>query len=76
MATNELDMVLLKIELEEAEKDLLLTRQYLVEAVSRLPKRELSLTLSEQAKLGDGLRLQAKADDKGTLFFRAVKKFN
>lgn len=59
------------------QEELVLTRQYLLLALSKLPKRELKVTLSEQAELNkQPWKLQAKSDDKGTLFFRAVKTFD
>lgn len=61
---------------EQLEVQLFLTRQYLLMAVSQLPKRELKVSLKEQAELSQQpFKLQAKSDDKGTTFFRAVKTF-
>jgi hypothetical protein len=57
--------------------ELFITRQYLLSAISKLPKRELKISLAEQAELGkQQFRLQAKSDDKGTTYFRAVKTFS
>jgi len=59
---------------EQLEKQLFITRQYLLLAINQLPRKELKVTLKEQAELGDQpLMLQAKSDDKGTTYFRAVK---
>lgn len=58
------------------QAELVVTRQYLLKAISLLPKRELKVTLTEQADMGaEPFRMQAKRDDKGTLHFRAVKTF-
>ena len=58
------------------QAELVLTRQFLLKAISQLPKRELKVTLTEQADMAaEPFKLQAKRDDKGTLHFRAVKTF-
>lgn len=60
----------------EVELELLMTRQFLLHAISKLPKRELKLTLSQQAEIAtQPWTMEAKRDDKGTLYFRAVKTF-
>ena len=60
----------------EVELELLMTRQFLLHAISKLPRKELKLTLSEQAEISkQPLKMEAKRDDKGTLYFRAVKTF-
>jgi hypothetical protein len=59
---------------QQAREELVITRQYLLKAISCLPGRTLKLSLSEQAALNQQpFKLEAKNDDKGTLFFRAVK---
>jgi len=61
---------------EQLEMQLFITRQYLLLAINQLPRKELKVTLKEQAELGDQpFKLQAKSDDKGTTYFRAVKTF-
>ena len=65
-------------EFERLEMELFITRQYLLKAISQLPKRELKVTLAEQADLDkQPYRLQAKFDTlKGVTSFRAVKTFD
>ena len=64
-------------QIEELEIQLFITRQYLLTAISQLPRKELKITLAEQAALSkQPYKLQAKQDDKGTTYFRAVKTFN
>jgi PHD/YefM family antitoxin component YafN of YafNO toxin-antitoxin module len=59
------------------QEELVITRQYLLKAISLLPKKELKLSLTEQAELNQQpFKLEAKNDAKGTLFFRAVKSFD
>lgn len=64
-------------EVEMLEVELFLTRQYLLKAISQLPKRELKITLTEEAELSkQPFRLQAKFDElKGVTSLRAVKTF-
>lgn len=58
------------------QAELVVTRQYLLKAISLLPRRELKVTLSEQADMAaEPFLLQAKRDDNGTVSFRAVKTF-
>lgn len=58
------------------QAELVVTRQYLLKAISLLPKRELKVTLTEQADMeAEPFKMQAKRDDAGTLHFRAVKTF-
>lgn len=63
-------------EFQQLEMELWLTRQYLLKAITQLPRKELKLTLAEQAELGkQPFKLQGKSDDKGTTYFRAVQTF-
>ena len=64
----------LEQELLATQHQLDLSNAYLALAISQLPKKMLKVTLTEQARLGDQpLELQAKSDDKGTIFIRTVK---
>ena len=64
----------LERELLATQHQLDLSNAYLALAISQLPKKMLKVTLTEQARLGDQpLELQAKSDDKGTIFIRTVK---
>ena len=64
----------LELELAATQHQLDLSNAYLALAISQLHKGYLKVTLTEQARLGDQpLELQAKSDDKGTIFIRTVK---
>lgn len=58
---------------DQAELDVL--RGYFLLALSKMPDQTMRVSLTEQAHLGDlPLRLQAKADDGGAVYIRAVAK--
>lgn len=61
---------------QAAIEELAKTQQYLAIAVSKLPKSQLKVSLSQQLDL-DAVpyRLEGKTDDKGNLFLRAVKSY-
>lgn len=56
---------------DQAELDVL--RQYFLLALSKMPDQTMRVSLTEQAQLGElPLQLQAKADDGGAVYIRAV----
>jgi hypothetical protein len=60
-------------EVQEALKELALLKPVLAQAISKLPKQQLKLSLKEQATIGE-LALQMKHEEKsGAILFRAVK---
>jgi hypothetical protein len=60
-------------EVQEALKELALLKPVLALAISKLPKQQLKLSLTEQATIGE-LALQMKHEEKsGAILFRAVK---
>lgn len=64
-------------ELAATQHELDLLGEYFLMSLDKLPRKELKVSLTEQAQLGKvPLVLQARADGKGNVFFRAVKSFN
>lgn len=59
-------------EVQEALKELELLKPVLALAISKLPKKQLKMSLTEQSSLGD-LDLQMKQESSGAIVFRAVK---
>lgn len=57
---------------DQAELDLL--RQYFLLALTKMPDQTMRVSLTEQAQLGAlPIELQARADDNGAVYFRAVE---
>lgn len=64
-------------EFEQLEMELFITRQYLLKAITQLPRKELKITLKDETELGQQpFKLQARFDEaKGVTHFRAVQTF-
>lgn len=57
------------------QAELEVVRAYFLLALTKLPDSTLEVSLTEQAQLGElPLQLQARADDSGVVYIRAVAK--
>ena len=64
----------LALELSITQQQLDVLGEYFLLALAQLPDNTLTVSLSEQALLGElPLALQAKSDDHGNVIFRAVE---